>query len=136
MSVPKLAEIHNVNILNAGWSTRSNRFYPKQVLRSIESQFSTPSLGDLIFSGDGADLRMDLANVSHRTNRIYLKNDDTELWAEVQLLDNKCGRIVKDLLKTDSVYFGCSMAGFLNKHDEVEPDGVEFVRVTAFGYVK
>jgi hypothetical protein len=133
MSAPKLTETYNVKLLTAGWSPRTNRFYPKEALRLVQSQFTTPSIGDFMFSGDATGLRLDLANASHRTNRLYLKNADTELWAEVQILDTRCGRLVRDLHKKGNVRFDCAMTGVVNRFDEVVPDTVQFIRVTAFG---
>ncbi len=136
MSAPKLAETYNVKLLTAGWSNRTNRFYPKQVLKNVQEQFRTPSIGDFMFSGDDAYLRLNLENASHRTNRLYLKNDGTELWAEINILDTRCGRLVRDFHRTGHVRFDCLLSGVLNKHDEVEPETVQFLRVTAYGVYK
>ena len=136
MSVPKLAETYNVKLLTAGWSPRTNRFFPKQALENVQRQFSTPSIGDFLFSGDEAYLRLNLDNASHRTNRLYLKNNGTELWAEVHLLDTRCGRLVREFHKSGNVQFDCLLMGVLNQFDEVEPETVQFLRVTAYGVYK
>lgn len=136
MSVPKLAEIYNVKMLTAGWSTRTNRFFSMDALRNVQKQFTTPSIGDFIFSGDDTSMRLDLANASHRTNRLYLKNGDTELWAEVHILDTRCGRLVRDLYPKGNIRFDCLLTGIVNQYDEVDDKSVQFIRVTAYGIYK
>ena len=132
MPVAKITNNINVKLLDAGWSQNTNRFYPKAVFDVVKSQFHTPSIGDFMFDAD-TDMRLNLANASHRTNRIYTKNDDTELWADLSLLDTDCGRLVYDLYKSKSVRFECLMLGKINRFDEVRADSVQFLRVVAFG---
>ena len=136
MSVPKLTESFNEKLLTAGWSTRTNRFYPKKALENIQRQFSPPSIGDFLFSGDDGYLRLNLDNASHRVSRMYLKNEGTELWAEIHLLDTRCGRLVRDFRRSGHIRFDCAMTGVMNRFDEVEPESVQFLRVTAYGVYK
>lgn len=133
MPAAKLSETYNVLLLKAGWSQKTNRFYAKRALQLLEEQFSTPSIGDFVILGEQTYLRLDLAYASHRTNRLYRKNDGTELWAEIQLLDTPSGRVVHDLYKTKNIQFDCLMTGSLNAHDEVVTDSVQFLRVIAYG---
>lgn len=135
MPAPKLTETHNVLLIRAGWSPYSDRFYPCNALSNLVNQFE-PGIGDFIFPGDRPGLRMDLAAASHRTNRLYLKNNGTELWAEIQLIDTDCGRLVRDLLKTKGVFFDVQLLGVVNKYSEVQPDTVEYLRVSAIGGTK
>lgn len=133
MPAAKLSEIYNVLLLRAGWNTKTNRFYPMRALELLEEQFTTPSIGDFVILGEQTFLRLDLSYASHRTNRLYLKNNGTELWAEIQLLDTPSGRVVRDLHKTKNIQFDCLMIGSLNEHDEIVTDSVQFLRVIAYG---
>lgn len=133
MSAIKLAAVHRVKVLEAGWSPRTDRFYPKDALTNMVKQFASGGLGDFIFSGDEISLRLDLHNVSHRTNKLYTKNDGTELWAEIQLLDTRCGRLVRDFIKSKNIRFDALMVGHLNNVGEVQAETLQYIRVCAFG---
>jgi hypothetical protein len=133
MPAPKITHNINVKLLEAGWSPNTNRFYPKAVFDVIQNQFQTPSIGDFMFDADTSSMRLNLANASHRTNRIYTKNDGTELWADISILDTDCGRLVRDLYTSKNVKFDCLMLGNINRFDEVQADSVQFLRVIAFG---
>ena len=136
MSAIKLAEKHHVKVLQAGWSPRTDRFYPKQALSNLTSQFTSGSLGDFVFTGDETSLRLDLSQVAFRTNRLYTKHDGTELWAEIHLLDTPCGRLVRDFMKSNNIRFDALMCGCVNSIGEVQADDIQFIRVSAFGVYK
>lgn len=135
MPATKLAEVYNIPLLLAGWSKRTDRFWPRSALRNITAQFK-PGLGDFIASGSLPDLRINLAEASHRTNRVYLKNDSCELWAEIQLLDTPCGRLLRQGIKSDTATFDCIVMGIVNDYSEIEPDSVQYLRITAYGGYK
>jgi hypothetical protein len=134
MPTPKLSKTYQVHLLTAGWSPRTGRFYARDVLRNIVKQFK-PGIGEFLFSGERSGLRMNLAEASHRTNRLYLKNDDCELWAEVQALETPRGKTMMSCKEkgTVNVRFDCSLTGFVNDSGEVDPESVTYLRVLAYG---
>lgn len=135
MPAPKLGATYLVKLLEAGWSPRTDRFYPISCFRKLVEQFK-PSIGDFLFSGDVMSPRMNRENISHRTNRLFLGGKDTQLWSEVQLLDTSAGRLVADLYPKGNIRFDCLIAGTVNYCNEVQDSTIHYLRVVAYGTYK
>lgn len=132
MTVPKLLGGPIISkVITAGWSN-IDRFYPVDALVKVAAQF-TPGLGDFSFIGEDRGLRPKLEDISHRANRLTLRADNTELWAEVQLLDTHAGRLVYDLWPKGNIKFDVMIAGKLNHCNEVRVDTINYMRVIAYG---
>lgn len=130
-SMPRTLEIHNVKVLSAGWSTLTDRFYPKDALSNLLPSFRRGP-GELHLFGDSTSLQVNLSLVSHFANRLFLKEDGCELWSEIQFLDTPNGRIAKDMFKRKKIRFDCAMLGKVNRFSEVEPESVSFVKINAY----
>lgn len=135
MPAPKILTTYNVKLLTAGWSPISNEFYPIAVLEEIANQFK-PGLGNFDFDGGETSLRFNLDDVSHRTNRLYIRDSGRELWGEIQTLDTTYGRLVDDLYKTGNILFKIVVIGKTNRFDEMEPGNIQYLRVSTYGVYK
>lgn len=129
-AVKSIGGVH-VKLLTAGWSPRTDRFYPSTVLTTMTEQFE-PGLGDLIYAGDDYSVRLDLHMASHRTERLYLKENGTELWAYISILDTEAGNLLLQEGNKDTIRFDCFMVGKVNRFSEVDPQSVHYIRVVAF----
>jgi hypothetical protein len=132
MVAPKLQETIRTLVMVAGLQRNTGRLYSTTVLRKMVETFK-PGLGEFVHAGEAPGFYYDLGSVSHRTQKITLRNEDTELWATVQLLDTPHGRLVRDLHKSGNVKFFPSILGVVNEENEVEEKTVQFERVFAYG---
>jgi hypothetical protein len=108
-----------------------DRFWPAAALEKVAAQF-TPGIGPLFFAGDEVNLRFDIETVSHRTNRLYLKEDGFALYAEIQLLDTPNGRRLQQLIDLNRAAFDAVITGATNAYDEVEPESLTYVYIAAY----
>lgn len=133
MTTPKfLGAAFNTKLLTAGWSPNVDRFYPIDAFHRVMDQFR-PNVGDFLLAGEERALRPKMENISHRTNSLFLANDNTELWAEVQLLDTPNGNILYMLNRRSIAKFDAMVLGKVNYCNEVQVETIQFVRVIAYG---
>lgn len=133
MSAIKLGPAFNTRLLTAGWSNRSNRFCPTEVFHVLVEQFRG-GVGDFLFEGEQHSKNPQLENISHRANRLYVGGEnDSELWAEIQILYTDVGKKVMQMHHNGLCRFDVLYAGKMNYCDEIIPESVRYLRVIAYG---
>lgn len=128
------AERYEYKVLEAGWSTLTDRFFPVVALKSIAQQFK-PSVGEYVFPFERISRQVDMGRVSHSILSLKLKGD-TELWAEIRPLNTPRGLLLKDHMKSNNVSFVVNLMGVVNYCNEIQPASVQYLHVSAHGSFK
>lgn len=130
-----MAEDIEYKVLEAGWSTLTDRFFPITALRNIASQYKQ-GLGEYVFPFERIDTQIQVHRASHSTIGLFLRNNDTELWARIRPLNTPRGTLLRDHLRTKNVAFVVNIIGVVNDCQEVKPRTVQYLHVSAHGSFK
>lgn len=80
----------------------SGRIYSKEVMEKAIKEYNEkpkPKFGEFIGEVTHPEPYLDLTNVSHRVNDVHINGD--KVVADIDILDNDNGKIVKKLLELD-----------------------------------